>query len=406
MEYKAWADGTSSFRSLAFSPTVSRCLNRSRASAVDFEIGSWSEAAPILEKARQSLTLADEAVIQRLLAKNDKLLRIVRCRRVTGRTGLFAYLPLNDRGLAALLTSEFDGKSPDPSWICASGDRPQAVYIWLAYMPGMLASALSEIAKEFQLVSEQACTVFSRAANPGSRRVHNTMGFLPAKQFYPECNPELLVAFAEKSPASARPESRVYVARQLDDMMKIMAVRAATYLAEQFCTFDEEFDGNDFCATHFLGTIDGDAAGCIRVRFFAGFAKIERLAVRVEYRNSRLAYELVRAAIHHCRMKGYRTLYGHSRLDLTRFWRIFGFRERGDRESFSFANVRYVEMLLETEPSEQAVDLTAAPMVLIRPEGAWDRPGPLDRSPSEADPRRRALLQRRTRTVLETNIAI
>jgi predicted GNAT family N-acyltransferase len=396
MEYKAWADDTRNFRSLAFSETVSRCLDRSRNADVDFDVASWEETATVLSQARQSLDLADDATIQGLLARNDKLLRIVRCRRVEGRVGLFAYLPLNHRGLEALLTSEFEGKTPNPSWICGKDEAPEAVYIWLAYMPGMLAGSLGEIARGFQALAQQACTVFSRAANAGSRRVHKTMGFLSAQQFYPECDPGLLVAFAEKTPPIKKSESSVRVARQLDDMMKIMAVRSATYLA----------DGNDFCATHFLGTIDGDAAGCIRVRFFSGFAKIERLAVRVEYRNSRLAYELVRAAIHHCRMKGYRTLYGHSRLDLTRFWRVFGFRERADRESFSFANVRYVEMLLETEPSDQAVDLTAAPMVLIRPEGAWDRPGPLDLSPSEADPRRRELLLRRTRTVLEKNIAI
>jgi predicted GNAT family N-acyltransferase len=406
MQYSVWDKDTSNFRSLSFSNKVTRCLNRSRNSSFQLCNATWDEAAPIIAQARNTLTLAEEPVIRSLLARNDRLLRIVKPKAASGNEGLIAYLPLNQKGVEALLTNKFGGTSPDPQWICAPHEAPDAVYIWLAFLPGMLARSLSEIAKGFQELGQQACTVFSRAANRSSQHVHETMGFLRAQQFYTECDPGLLVAFAEQPSLTKNPQSEVRIARHFEDIMQVMAVRSATYLAEQFCNYAEEFDGNDFCATHFLGTINGDAAGCIRIRFFSDFAKIERLAVRIEYRNSRLAYQLVRAAIHHCRMKGYRTLYGHSRLDLTRFWRVFGFRERADRETFSFANVRYVEMILEMEPAKHAIDLSAPPMMLIRPEGAWDRPGPLDLSTSEADPRRRKLLQERTRTILEKSISV
>ena len=201
-----------------------------------------------------------------------------------------------------------------------------------------------------------------------------------------------------------RPVLDVRIARSVEDIFQVFSVRSATYIAEQFCLYGEEFDGNDFCSTQFLGTVDGDAAGCLRLRFFDGFAKLERLAVRAEYRQSRLAYQLVRAAITHCQKKGYRKVLGHSRLDLVRFWRVFGFKPIESRPGFSFANVKYTEILLDLDADPTAVTIDADPMVVIRPEGAWDRPGPFDLSASALDPRRKQLLAERTRTIRRQDI--
>ncbi len=55
--------------------------------------------------------------------------------------------------------------------------------------------------------------------------------------------------------------------------------------------YEEEFDGNDFSSTHLLGYVGDEPAGCLRIRYFASFAKIERLAVRHEFRHTRLAFQ-------------------------------------------------------------------------------------------------------------------
>ncbi|KKW90197.1 hypothetical protein YP76_22340 [Sphingobium chungbukense] len=182
------------------------------------------------------------------------------------------------------------------------------------------------------------------------------------------------------TPASDRDVINVRVARTFDDVLKGFSVRAATYMSEQLCPFDEEFDGNDFCAAHFLGEINGEPAGCIRVRFFADFVKIERLAVRQEFRTSKLAFALVRAALNYSRRKGYRRAYGHSRTDLTRFWGLFGFRAIAGRPAFVFSDVEYVELHAELSQAADVVEIGSDPYVLIRPEGDWDQPGPLDKS--------------------------
>ncbi|MCJ2015653.1 GNAT family N-acetyltransferase [Methylobacterium sp. J-076] len=172
----------------------------------------------------------------------------------------------------------------------------------------------------------------------------------------------------------------IAVARNFDDVARVVALRAAVYMAEQACPFDEEFDGNDVSGTHLIGYVDGEPAGCLRLRFFAGFAKIERLAVRAEHRHSRLAFTLVKAGIELARVKGYRLIYGHAQRRLVNFWSRFGARVYDGARELVFSDFDYVEMLLETEPHPEAIGLDADPYVIIRPEGRWHMPGILDRS--------------------------
>lgn len=179
---------------------------------------------------------------------------------------------------------------------------------------------------------------------------------------------------------SGKRQSQVKIARNLDELLMVFTIRASVYMAEQDCPFGEEFDGNDHCATHFIGFIDGEPAGCLRVRFFGEFAKIERLAVRKNFRRSTLAFDLVRAGIEFARRKGFTRLYGHSREGLDAFWARFGFKPMPDRETFVFSDYRYTEMVSEVEPARDPISLKSDPMVILRPEGDWDRPGVLELS--------------------------
>jgi hypothetical protein len=48
-------------------------------------------------------------------------------------------------------------------------------------------------------------------------------------------------------------------------------------------------------------------------------------------------------------------------------------------KDFSFVDVPYREIMLELEPSNDAIRFGADPMLLLRPEGRWDEIGPFDR---------------------------
>ena len=172
----------------------------------------------------------------------------------------------------------------------------------------------------------------------------------------------------------------VRVASSLSDLMQVVAIRGAVYLSEQSCPYDEEFDGNDFCAMHLIGSVDREPAGCLRMRFFADFAKLERLAVRHEFRGTSLALDICRAAKELARLKGYTRIYGHVQPRLVAFWKRLGAKPMEARGPLVFSDFSYTEMLVETEPHPHALSLASDPYVLIRPEGAWDRPGPLELS--------------------------
>jgi len=172
----------------------------------------------------------------------------------------------------------------------------------------------------------------------------------------------------------------IRVAASLSDLMKMVAIRGAVYLSEQSCPYDEEFDSNDFCALHLIGAIDGEPAGCMRIRFFADFAKLERLAVRHEFRRTSLAFDICRAATELCRLKGYTRIYGHVQEKLVPFWKRFGGREMENRPQLVFSDYNYTEMVLDVERHPNALSLESDPYVLIRPEGEWEKPGPLELS--------------------------
>jgi predicted GNAT family N-acyltransferase len=173
---------------------------------------------------------------------------------------------------------------------------------------------------------------------------------------------------------------QVKVARGADDLLMVYAIRAAVFLAEQACPYAEEFDGNDHCATHFIGFVGDEPACCLRARYFADFAKLERLAVRKEFRRTRVSFDVVRTAVDHVRRKGFRRIYGHAREGLEKFWAHFGAKPLAPGRDFVFSDYRYSEMVAEYEALPGAIGLDSGPYVIVRPEGDWDRLGILESS--------------------------
>jgi predicted GNAT family N-acyltransferase len=173
--------------------------------------------------------------------------------------------------------------------------------------------------------------------------------------------------------------NRISIVRTLDDFMRVTMIRSVVYIADQQCPYDEEFDGNDFCGMHLIGWSGEEPAACLRLRFFGDFAKLERLAVRPEFRRSTLSFRIVRLGLQIAARKGYRTAYGHAQEGLEPFWARFGARPMGELRSFTFSGYRYTEMVVDLPESNDAITIGADPMVTIRPEGAWDRPGVLER---------------------------
>jgi predicted GNAT family N-acyltransferase len=175
------------------------------------------------------------------------------------------------------------------------------------------------------------------------------------------------------------PRYETSVARTMEDLMQVMMIRSLVYIGEQKCPYEEEYDGNDFCgATHLILRRDREPIGTLRIRWFADFAKLERVAVRSEYRGTRATLELVREAFRIAERKGYTKILGHAQARLVPFWaRHFKFKQR-ENGGFHFSDHEYVEMVIELQPKDDALSIDSDPMVLVRPEGKWDEPGVLD----------------------------
>lgn len=390
----------SATRRLAFTPDFDRLVGRVGANAPVIAVPTDQEIDEALALVSREMQLADPAAIDAMRQRNPELFRVIRRGTNVADFPFIAFLPLNEAGVTAFVDGMFDGAQPRPDWIVRPGEAPLAIYIWLVYAPGRMVDGL-RLVGTLEAIGG-GCPIFSRPINKISGRIQERVGFLPARDFYPQAPDWAIVLHAREAPPTApkrRPEIGVTVARTMDDMMKVFAVRSATYMAEQFACYEEEFDGNDFCATHLLGMVDGDAAGCARIRYFGDFAKLERMAVRREYRNTRLMFELARMCVQHCREKGFRKLYAHAREDLVPLWSRFGAKLIEGRPPFSFSDVEYREMYMDVEPTPDAIRFGADPLVMIRPEGAWDRPGPLDRLP-----RRHTLTNRRQRIQANTRV--
>jgi predicted GNAT family N-acyltransferase len=172
---------------------------------------------------------------------------------------------------------------------------------------------------------------------------------------------------------------RVTIVRSVDDLMRVATIRSIVYIGNQCCPFEEEFDGNDFCGMHLIGWIGDEPAASLRIRFFGTFAKLERLAVRPEFRRSAIAFKVVRFGLRIAARKGFRLAYGHAQVGLEDFWGRFGAKPISPIGSFSFSGRNYTEMMVELPETMDAIAIGMDPAIIIRPEGDWDRPGILER---------------------------
>jgi len=350
----------------------------------------------LVEKARASIPgLTDTAVVRGVWQHNqDSIWAIARKRKFKADApvgdGFIAFLFLNKAGLYQLATNTLDTHRPDIRLLAGPNERPAGIYIWATYAPGVLAGAVAPVLRELEAPNYAGVDLYTRPNTALGVRFNETLGLKKGAKIGPVFAPHLYTfPRAPQTPlydsyrkSSGTRAVTVTVARTFEDLVRVASLRSAVYIGEQECPYEEEFDGNDLAATHLLGYVGDEPAGCLRIRYFADFAKVERLAVRKEFRNTRLAFQLVRAGIELCQKKGYRRLYGHAQKRLVNFWSRFGFKEFDGGHELVFSDFDYVEMVAELDKHPDAIGIGGDPYVIIRPEGRWHVPGVLERSAS------------------------
>lgn len=349
--------------------------------ATSYEIEKYRQRAE-----RLIPTLAGRDALVSLREKNPSIFQVV-IETASGRVvGFNAQLPLSDKGLEALLSGDFSPAAPHPDYVVEPGHRVEAIYAWLVYSPSSYVASIAGLVDYVEAYAPDGCAVFLRAAHARAAALFAKCGYEPAARYYPSAPDDLLVVLpvkefrTEKEAIRKEPVIKIDIVRGLDEFLKVMSIRAATYIAEQECPFAEDYDGNDFCSSHVLAMVDGEPAGCMRIRYFKDFVKFERLAVRHEYRTSKLAFRIVRTAIKYIAQKGFDRVYGHARYDLVRFWQSFGLRPIPGRPKFIFSDIEFVEMEGPVKPAEDVIQIGMPPHHILRPEGQWDVPSIFERS--------------------------
>lgn len=109
-----------------------------------------------------------------------------------------------------------------------------------------------------------------------------------------------------------------------------MAVRNQVFVNELKIPATKEFDGNDRCSAHVLAYMTkGDdiiPIGTMRIRFFAGFVKFERMAVVKEFRKTDVSDRIMHYGFDYVSAKGYRQVYGMCKHELLPRWQQCGYQ--------------------------------------------------------------------------------
>lgn len=355
--------------------------------------------AAVLEEARLSIPgLAETNEVVKLFEYNPECIwALARKSKFNpddpAGVGFIAMLPLNMLGLQHLALGTFNAGSPDTRLLAGPGERPAGVYLWGVYAPGSLVAGMALFMEKMATPQYDGVDIYSRPNTEVGVRFNHGMGFvkgtkvgdIEAPNVWKFSRAPAAPLYDSYVPNSGTKDLGITVARTFDDLMKVAAIRNSVYIGEQKCPYDEEYDGNDFSATHLLAYLGDEPVGCLRLRFFGDFAKFERLAVRREFRDSRIAIQLTRAGLRLCQKKGYTRAMAHIQRRLVPFWtRRFGFRPTEGRAHFAFSDYDYVEIESEIERDPDAITVATDPYVVIRPEGRWHRPGILEQSAARA----------------------
>ena len=152
-------------------------------------------------------------------------------------------------------------------------------------------------------------------------------------------------------------------------------VRKAVFVKECGIPAQDDFDGNDEVAAHILAYKEENnqklPVGTMRIRFFGGFVKFERMAVLPEFRKTDLTNRIMQYGFDYVSIKGFREVRGMCKKDLLPRWQKCGFEECPRPFLVHQNGMDLVEIRRLLPPNPKAAILASSPELLIAPEGHW-----------------------------------
>lgn len=155
------------------------------------------------------------------------------------------------------------------------------------------------------------------------------------------------------------------------EFAQAMGIRRSVFVDE--CKLDEkkEFDGNDYCATHILA-LDGDTpVGTMRIRYFNGFVKMERMCVVKDYRKTDASEQIMQKGMDFVAQKGYEKVYGVCKKELLSRWQKNGFEVIPDTPLIEQNGQTLIPIFCNLEKRQDVLTMQTSAEVLNAKEGTW-----------------------------------
>ncbi|HLH47892.1 MAG TPA: hypothetical protein VKV96_01015 [Roseiarcus sp.] len=169
---------------------------------------------------------------------------------------------------------------------------------------------------------------------------------------------------------------RIVVVTNSEQLLHAQTVRSICFMEETGLPARRVFDGNDFQATHIVIYHDDEPIGSSRIRWFNGFAKVERTGFRKAYRNVRVLKQTADFIFDHVARKGYSRLVTLAEPKYAAVWtRVLGFRPLNDKPpTLSGDGEPFIELIKDLKVPSDAISIETDAGVLFRVEGHWHVP--------------------------------
>lgn len=125
---------------------------------------------------------------------------------------------------------------------------------------------------------------------------------------------------------------------------EIFGIRTAVFVKEQQVSREEEFDQFEESSLHYLGKLDGLAAGTARWRITKKGIKLERFAVLLPLRKKGIAAAVLNKVLNDVRPLG-KKIYLHAQVSAVEFYEKYGFKKEGPM--FTEANIDHFTMFYD-----------------------------------------------------------
>lgn len=179
-----------------------------------------------------------------------------------------------------------------------------------------------------------------------------------------------------------RNDVRVEIVTRYEQLLHALMVRGICFAEEHGVPTDQTYDGNDYQATHVVAYAGDEPIASARLRWFHGFAKMERSCVRKAYRNPRILKYFSQFIYEHVARKGYDRLITHAKPAYAEMWcRLLGLQQVQGKEPLFFADdpEPYLELVKHLAPHADPISEETSIAVLFRVEGEWDAPSSFER---------------------------